>query len=233
MGSNTNSTTVPPRSGPDPLSFPPPSDLDPDAPRVSPPTKKETIREIISTIGVLIAALLVAFGLIAWVFQSYEVDGESMEATLQNKDRLIVWKVPRTIARITGHQYVPNRGEIVIFVESGLANFGSSDTKQLIKRVIGLPGERVVVKSGVITVYNQEHPEGFQPDKTMPHADKIIEETSNVRDYDVTLEKDELFVCGDNRGNSYDSRTFGPIETDQVVGTLSLRLLPISNIEKF
>src|SRR5206468_443820 len=89
------------------------------SPHVSKPTRSETAREIISTIGVLITALLVAFGLIAWVFQSYEVDGQSMETTLHNNDRLIVWKVPRTIARITHHQYVPKRGEVIIFVESG------------------------------------------------------------------------------------------------------------------
>jgi signal peptidase I len=199
---------------------------------VSPPSKKETVREIISTIGVLLAALLVAFGLIAWVFQSYEVDGPSMEATLNNKDRLIVWKVPRTIARVTGNPYIPKRGEIVIFVESGLSEFGSSSSKQLIKRVVGLPGDRVVVRDGVITVYNDDNPDGFNPDKTFAH-NNIIQERGDARDIDVTLEEDQVFVCGDNRPNSLDSRTFGPIDADQIVGKLSLRLLPVSQIDKF
>lgn len=206
--------------------------IDDKNPHVSPPSKRETIREIVSTIGVLLAALLVAFGLIAWVFQSYEVDGPSMETTLNNKDRLIVWKVPRTIARITNNPYIPNRGEIIIFVESGLTEFGSSSSKQLIKRVVGLPGDRVVVKGGVITIYNKEHPDGFDPDKALP-AGSIIPEESDVRDYDLTLGKDQLFVCGDNRPNSLDSRTFGAINADQIVGKLSLRLLPVSQIEKF
>lgn len=203
-----------------------------DNPHVSPPSRKETIREIISTIGVLVAALLVAFGLIAWVFQSYEVDGPSMQTTLHNKDRLIVWKVPRTIARITGHTYIPHRGDIIIFVESGLSNFTTSDSKQLIKRVIGLPGDRVVVHNGVLTIYNKQHPNGFVPDKTMSYG-KVINEASDDRDIDVTLSSTQLFVCGDNRPNSLDSRTFGPIEASQIVGKLSLRLLPISQIEKF
>jgi signal peptidase I len=207
-------------------------DIDDNAPHVSAPTKKETIREILSTIGVLVAALMVAFALIAWVFQSYEVDGPSMETTLQNRDRLIVWKVPRTIARITNKPYIPNRGDIIIFIESGLSNFGSSDNKQLIKRVVALPGERVVVQNGVITVYNQEHPGGINPDKQFAHA-HIVQEHSPDRDVDVTLADDQLFVCGDNRPNSLDSRTFGPIEANQIVGKLSLRLLPVSQIEKF
>lgn len=207
-------------------------DIDDAAPYVSAPSRHETIREILSTIGVLAAALMVAFALIAWVFQSYEVDGPSMETTLQNRDRLIVWKVPRTVARFTHKPYIPNRGDIVIFVESGLSNFGSSDNKQLIKRVIGLPGERVVVRNGTITVYNQEHPGGINPDKDLAHA-RIVPELTSDRDIDVTLAGDQIFVCGDNRPNSLDSRTFGPIEADQIVGKLSLRLLPVSKIEKF
>lgn len=230
MNSNTNAAGAP-DSSPARRSYPVP-DLDEKNPHVSPPSKRETVREIISTIGVLIAALLVAFALIAWVFQSYEVDGPSMETTLQNKDRLIVWKVPRTISRITGHPYIPNRGDIIIFVESGLSNFSSSDSKQLIKRVIALPGERVTVHDGKLTVYNKEHPDGFVSDDTMPYG-KVIHEDTDERENTWTLGPDQLFVCGDNRPNSLDSRTFGPINAEQVVGKLSLRLLPISQIQKF
>lgn len=207
-------------------------DLDENRPHVSPPSKGETMREIISTVGVLLAALLVAFGLIAWVFQSYEVDGPSMETTLQNRDRLIVWKVPRTIARLTGNPYIPARGEIIIFTESGLSEFGSSSSKQLIKRVVGLPGDRVVVQNGVITVYNDENPDGFNPDDHLAHG-QIVPEENDARDIDSTLTETQIFVAGDNRPNSLDSRTFGPIEANQIVGKLSLRLLPVSKIERF
>ncbi len=197
-----------------------------------PPSRHETVREIISTIGVLLAALGVAFALIAWVFQSYEVEGPSMQTTLQNHDRLIVWKVPRTIARITHNNWVPNRGDIIIFIESGLSQFGQDNDKQLIKRVIALPGERVVLGGGKLTVFNAEHPEGFQPDKTMSYG-KTIDESGDTHDIDVTLSKNQVFACGDNRPNSLDSRTFGPIEVHQIVGKLSIRLLPLSNLQKF
>lgn len=201
-------------------------------PHVSPPSRRETVREIISTIGVLFAALGVAFALIAWVFQSYQVEGPSMETTLMDQDRLIVWKVPRTIARITNNPYIPNRGDIIIFVESGLSQFGQSDSKQLIKRVIALPGERVVLQNGVLTVYNQQYPNGFEPDKTSSYG-SVINEAGDTRNIDITLAKNQLFVCGDNRPDSLDSRTFGPIEADQIVGKLSIRLLPLSEIRKF
>jgi signal peptidase I len=230
MNPNQNpygSPVNPPGSGPGKL---PPVHI--DEPYVSPPSGHETLREIISTIGVLVAALLVAFGLIAWVFQSYEVDGPSMQTTLMNHDRLIVWKVPRTIARITHRNYLPHRGDVIIFVESGLSQFGQDNDKQLIKRVIGLPGERVVLQDGVLTVYNSSHPDGFQPDKTMRYG-SVINESQDEHSLDITLAKDQLFVCGDNRPDSLDSRTFGPIEAHQIVGKLALRLLPLKDIQKF
>src|SRR5258708_6068941 len=68
-------------------------------------------REFGAFVGILAIAGLLALILIMFVFRSYAVDGPSMETTLQNQDKLIIWKVPRTIARFTGHQYVPNRGD--------------------------------------------------------------------------------------------------------------------------
>jgi signal peptidase I len=154
-----------------------------------------------------------------------------MQQTLHDQDRLIVWKLPRSWARLTHHQYVPNRGDIIIFTQSGLAQYGQENTKQLIKRVIGLPGDRVVVAHNTITVYNKTHPQGFQPDKTLPYGSNITEPAE--QSIDVTLGPDQLFVCGDNRTNSLDSRFFGPIQTDQVIGKLAVRVLPLTKAEKF
>lgn len=206
-------------------------DLPEEPPRGVTRKRGAALREAVSTIGVLIAALLVALGLIAFVFQSYQVDGPSMQQTLHNNDRLIVWKLPRTWAKITGHPYIPKRGDIIIFTESGLANYGQENTKQLIKRVIGLPGDRVVVANNTITIYNKQHPDGFQPDKTLPYGVNITEPAQQEVDY--TLGKDQLFVSGDNRTNSLDSRFFGPINAKQVIGKLVLRVLPLNDIEKF
>jgi signal peptidase I len=187
----------------------------------------------LSTIGVLLLAPVIAVLLTAFVFQSYQVDGPSMQNTLHNSDRLIVWKAPRTWARITGHQYVPGRGDIIILTQSGLSSYGdSSDTKQLVKRVIGLPGDHIVIKNNVITVYNTEHPNGFEPDNTLPYGKNgaIPPTTNNV---DITLADNQLCVCGDNRGDSLDSRIFGPIQTKQVIGKLVARIYPIQDAKKF
>lgn len=188
------------------------------------------LRELFSTLGILLTALIVAVLMISFVFRSYQVDGPSMQNTLMNADKLIIWKVPRTLARITGHPYIPDRGDIIVFTESGLSQFGQTDTKQLIKRVIGLPGDRVVVSNGVYTIYNKSNPKGFDPDKTLPYG-KNIPVTSG--DIDVTLGPDQIFVSGDNRPDSLDSRAFGPINVNQIVGKLVLRVFPINKAEVF
>ncbi len=211
----------------------------PDSTTESQPTvfqnekKHSNLKNSLSTIGILLLAPLIAIVLTLYVFQSYQVDGPSMETTLLHNDRLIVWKLARTWSRITGNQYVPNRGDIIILNESGLSAYnGGDDTKQLVKRVIALPGERIVIKDNIVTVYNRENPNGFQPDTTLPYGkETAIPPTSD--NLDVTLSETELFVCGDNRPQSLDSRRFGPIQTDQVVGKLVARILPLGEIKRF
>jgi signal peptidase I len=190
-------------------------------------------REAASTLGILLTALIVALLIIGFVFRSYQVDGPSMENTLQNSDKLIIWKVPRTWAKITGHNYIPKRGDIVVFTQSGLSDFGQQDKKQLIKRVIGLPGERVVIKDGAITIYNKQHPGGFNPDKTLAYFTNAKDIPTTSGDVDVTLRPGQIFVCGDNRPDSLDSRSFGPIQAKQIVGKLILRVFPINKAEAF
>jgi signal peptidase I len=194
------------------------------------PPRREGWKSAFSTILILIIAPLIALFLTAYVFQSYEVDGQSMEATLQNRDRLIVWKVPRTIARVTGHDFVPGRGAVVIFIKHDLEEYEPGQDKQLIKRVIGLPGERVVVRGSTVTVYNSEHPEGFNPDIGGSYTPIKTEAPVSV---DVVVPDGKIFVAGDNRPNSLDSRTFGPIPLKDVVGTLSYRIFPLNKAKSF
>jgi signal peptidase I len=191
----------------------------------SKPSSPSGWKDFLSTAVILLCAFGVAILMIAFVFRSYQVDGPSMENTLQNNDKLIIWKVPKTWSDITGHPYVPNRGDIIVFTQSGLAQFGQQDTKQLVKRVIGLPGDKVVVDNGVYTIYDKQHPKGFDPDKTLSYG-KNIPTTSG--DETVVLGPNQLFVSGDNRPDSLDSRDFGPINVHQVIGKLVLRIYPLN-----
>jgi signal peptidase I len=210
-----------------------PVQITPTLPDPSPKNPKgEGLKSVLSTVAILIAAPIIAIALTTFVFQSYEVDGPSMETTLQNHDRLLVLKVPKTIASLTGQDYVPKRGEIIIFktsaVQDGSLDDGSE--KQLVKRVIGVPGDRVVVKGGNLTVYNAEHPEGYNPDSEMELGDSA---SITPGDVDITVDEGEVFVCGDNRTNSLDSRTIGTIPSKDIIGELIFRIYPLDSARKF
>ena len=195
-------------------------------------TSRSGWREFSSTLAILGVALLTALFIIAFVFRSYEVDGPSMQNTLQNTDKLIIWKVPRSWARLTHHNYIPKRGDIVVFDQTGLSEFGDrSDKKQLIKRVIGLPGDRIVVSDGAVTVYNKTNPKGFDPDITLGYGGKDFPTTSS--NIDKTLNDKQIFVMGDNRVESLDSRAFGPIQANQIIGKLVLRVFPLGDAKTF
>ena len=187
-------------------------------------------KNIALTLAIIIAAPLTAMFITSFLFQSYEVFGPSMQSTLQNGDRLIVVKAPRTWARIMRRDYQPTRGEVIVFVKEDLLLGGESGNKQLIKRVIALPGERVVVADGIVTIYSDSRPEGFQPDKEGVWADAI---DKTAIDGEWTVGENEVFVCGDNRDNSLDSRSFGPIRERDIVGTAKFRFLPLSESKSF
>lgn len=192
-------------------------------------SKKDGARSIISTVAILLIAPLIALFLTAFVFQSYQVDGESMEKTLQNNDRLLVWKVPRTWSKITGNPYIPQRGDVIVFNEPSLADFESGQRKQLVKRVVGLPGERVVIKNGAVTIYSKTG-QVIQPDKSLPYG-SVIKETSG--DEDLRVPEGQVYVLGDNRANSLDSRSFGPVPARDIVGKLMVRIWPLGNATSF
>lgn len=201
-----------------------------EPPTTPPPKKGEGLKSVLSTVLILVAAPLIAIALTAFVFQSYEVDGPSMESTLQNRDRLIVIKAGKTFSRIFNTDYYPDRGEVIVFVKRGLYEGTDRNEKQLIKRVIGLPGDRIVVKDGSVTVFNNAHPSGYNPDTTGEYQTAGAFTPGEI---DYTVADKEIFVMGDNRTNSLDSRNFGPISTADVVGHLVIRILPLNSIKTF
>lgn len=189
---------------------------------------KKSIKPIFDLIALIGGAVAIALIIANFVFQSYSVIGSSMEPTLSTGDQLIIWRAPVTWGKLTGSSYVPTRGSIVI------VELPSKD-KPLVKRVIGLPGERVVVESGKVTIFNQENPNGFDADQSIGLDGTVAATFGNI---DVQVEPDEIFVMGDNRveGGSLDSRDtsrIGNIKLDEIIGKLSIKIFPISEAEKF
>ena len=193
------------------------------------PILKDIFSLIIFVICVVIGTLLIN----TFVFRSYNVVGPSMETTLYTGDRLIVNRLPVTWSTVQNKTYTPERGQVIVF-KNPRYTFGADD-EYIVKRVIGLPGERVTLQNGQYVVYNDQHPEGFKPDDfnngepgspTSGTADELVPE-------------DEIFVSGDHReGNySFDSRNgnegMGTIPLYDVVGPVSMRIFPFNKIRTF
>lgn len=186
-------------------------------------------KNIASTVAILAIAPILAIFITIFVFQSYEVYGMSMETTLQNGDRLIVQKLSKNWSRLRGKDYVPQRHEIIVFDKPTFISGSSGDVDHLIKRVIALPGERVVLSNGKYTVYNEEQPQGFDPDAGQEYAKDILNTPGEV---DITVGQKEIFVSGDNRSNSLDSRNFGAINIDSITGIATVRFVPVDAFKK-
>jgi signal peptidase I len=179
------------------------------------------VKDVIGVIIFIICVILGTLFINTFVFRSFNVLGPSMESTLYTGDRLIVNRVPVTWAQIQNKDYIPDRGQIIVFKNPHYAT-GNGD-EYIVKRVIAFPGERVALKDGAYTVYNDEHPDGEPGPVTSGQVNVVVPDG-------------ELFVSGDHRdGNySYDSRNgLGTIPFYDVVGPVSMRIFPFDKIRLF
>jgi signal peptidase I len=190
------------------------------------PFFKDALNISIFIVCVLIGTLIIN----TFIFRSFSVIGPSMESTLYTDDRLIVNRLPVTWSQLLNKEYVPDRGQVIVF-KNPHYSAGMSD-EFIVKRVIAFPGERVVLKDGLYTVYNTEFPSGFNPDDAN-HGEPGKYASGTV---DQTVPDGELFVSGDHREGSYslDSRNgLGTIPYYDVVGPVSLRIYPFNKLRSF
>jgi signal peptidase I len=160
----------------------------------------------------LIAFVLVWLVLRPFIAEPFIVSGSSMVPNFHDQEYLVIEK-------ISYHTHEPMRGDVVVFKYP-------KDPKQFfIKRVVGLPGEKVQVINGGVTIFNSQNPEGLVLDEQYLPNQHITLGTSEI----VTLGKDEYFVMGDNRTQSSDSRMWGPMPKSDLVGRAWFRVLPLGN----
>jgi signal peptidase I len=177
--------------------------------------RRKRIRTWIEWGLVIGGALLVALIVRATLFQAFWIPTGSMEPTLHEGDRVLVNKLSYRLHDV-------NRGDIVVFErpESETINgAGESDVRDLIKRVIALEGETVEARDGVVYIDGHRLEEPYLPEGTV---------TDMPESY--TVPEGHVFVMGDNRGNSHDSRAFGGIDVDTIVGRAFVRIYPLDDI---
>jgi signal peptidase I len=161
----------------------------------------------------VLAGITIAF-VRYFLFKPFYVKGASMEPNFFDKEYLIIDELSYRLRP-------PQRGEVVVF------KYPENPKEYFLKRIIGLPGERVKVSEGQITIYNKEHPEGVVLDE--PYLPQDLFTVGNG--LPVQLDENNYFVMGDNRPNSFDSRRFGAVDKSLVVGRVFFRGWPFNRAQ--
>ncbi|MBV8302678.1 MAG: signal peptidase I [Acidimicrobiia bacterium] len=198
-----------------PRTAPPPERPSADRPPTEPvhdtaSLRRNSVRSAIEWVVIVAAALLAALLIKTFLLQAFYIPSDSMNPTLVQRDRVLVNK-------LSYHFHDVHRGDVVVFKRPP----GEDDPqiKDLIKRVIGLPGDTIEGRDGQILINGRVLHEPYTA------------QNSPMSDFPArTVPPGHYFVMGDNRGNSKDSRVFGPISKSLIVGRAFIRVWPISSI---
>ena len=195
-------------------------------PPVVPPRAGSNTRWLREGLLVVLVAVLVAVLLRAFVVQTFYIPSGSMEPTLQIGDRILVNK-------LSYHLHAVNRGDIVVFGRPPAENCGGQAVNDLVKRVIGLPGDVVSLGQGHVYVDGRRLDESWLP----PAEQGVTEMGPPGPTYDLAqpykVPANDYYVMGDNRTDSCDSRYWGPIPRSLIVGKVEMRVWPVTGLRFF
>jgi signal peptidase I len=170
-------------------------------------------RTILEWLGVIGGGVVIALLVEAFLIQAFWIPSESMEPTLHVGDRVLVNKLSYELHDV-------NRGDVVVFERPPVTSTQEDgEIKDLIKRVIAIEGDTIEGRDGSVFVNGDRLEEDYlEPDTPTTNLER------------ETIKPDHVFVMGDNRTNSEDSRAFGQVPEDDIVGRAFLRVLPITDI---
>lgn len=166
---------------------------------------------------VVIISLVIIIPIRYYVIQPFYVKGASMEPSFYDHEYLIIDEISYRFNN-------PERGDVVVF------RYPRNPQEFFIKRVIGMPGEKVQIKDGVVYIFNEEYPNGFILDE--PYLEPGTK-TFGMSDDVVYVGKSDYYVLGDNRNASKDSRSFGAVNKSFFIGKVLLRGWPLDRVEFF
>jgi signal peptidase I len=174
--------------------------------------RPDFLMELLDWLKYILFAVLLGLLIVTFVVQRNSVVGHSMDNTLNDQDQLIVEKVSKWFNGI-------HRGDIITITTKGLP-YHDGDIN-IVKRVIGIPGDTIEIKNKAVYRNGEKISEPYL-------RTDIATEQLNVSYNRVTLDQDQYYVLGDNRGNSTDSRVFGPVDKNLIIGEVLLRVIPLS-----
>jgi len=187
---------------------------------------------IFEIVKIVILAFVIIVPIRVFLFQPFFVQGASMEPNFEDNQYLIINEFGykdtnlglggKTVVDIKPFKEI-TRETVVVF------RYPLDTSKYFIKRAIGLPGEKVEVKNGVVKIYNKENPDGFVLDESA-YLGKNVKTNGEVT---TTLNENEYFVMGDNRMFSSDSRTWGPVPKMDIMGKVLIRAWPLDKISVY
>ncbi|MEY2671710.1 MAG: hypothetical protein RL687_127 [Candidatus Parcubacteria bacterium] len=159
----------------------------------------------------MVLALIIVIPIRTYIAQPFIVSGDSMVPTFHNGEYLIVDEISYHMGKI-------KRGDVVIF------KYPNDPSRYFIKRMIGLPNEKIEISGKTVKITNKENPDGFILDE--PYINESF--TTNAP---YQTGPDQYFVMGDNRNRSSDSRVWGVVDKKFLIGRAYLRLLPFNEID--
>ncbi len=196
---------------------------EPKAPK-EPRAKKPAWRIALEWVVLIVIALAIAFLIKSFLFQAFYIPSESMKPTLNVGDRVLVNKLSYDLHDV-------NRGDIIVFEAPELAQSGGIE--DLVKRAIGLPGETVTADAdGSVVVDGRRLKEPYLSAGTTTKFSDVPPDCGAPANGEpgCVVPKDRVLMLGDNRQFSKDSRVFGPIAEDTIVGRVFVRMWPPSDI---
>jgi signal peptidase I len=179
--------------------------------------QRSQMRAIWEWVFVVVVAISAAMLIRVFLFQQYYIDGPSMQTTLMPEDRVLVNKMSYKLHDI-------HRGDVIVF--DRVTNDVQHD--DLIKRVLGLPGETLEIRSCIVYINGVQVDEPYLNPEQTSQVEPSARCGSHTDMAPVVVPEEMVFVMGDNRVQSFDSRDFGPIDTDKVRGRAFVVIWPAS-----
>lgn len=176
-------------------------------------------------VRVFLLAVVIIIPVRVFLFQPFFVQGSSMEPNFEDGEYLIISEFGYKQTKVGWDEksFEVKPFKKIVRQDVAVFRFPKNTEEFFIKRIIGLPGESVEIRQGKVIIYNADYPDGYVLDESAYIGPGVLTQDMPK----MKIGENEYFAMGDNRMYSYDSRAFGPINKDKIIGRVMLRAWPV------